>query len=304
MTTAKAYKKAIDEITQAIELNPYNAPYYRDRAFCYVNLEQYKEALKDINKAIELAPNEAIYYFGKADIYSRLGQYQKSINIYSAFIEGLDEYDYYLLKAYLKRIDCYVDIKDYKSAMSDCRYLLDNQELFSPVAEYDTFIKVENAYYDLKQLTESNEYDDSENYDEEDNEECFSHMKKALFLFEKSINSPNKNLGIDASIEIAKAYIANKEFVETFVGRAQKELKDDLSITLMLLIDIGLTFIKEMEDSGYNSDEILEYFEELKDSDYTSNEILECLEELKKNQNQTNISALHHNPKQGRKLDL
>lgn len=136
-------------------------------------------------------------------------------------------------------------------------------------------IKNEKVYYD----EEFNEYYDSENFDKEDNEECFSHMKKAVFFIEKSRNSQNIIFHVDAMIEITKAYIASKEYVEGLVDYLQKQNNN--------VIINELNLIKEMEDSGYSTDEILEKFEE-----------------LKRNQKQTNISALHRNPKQGRKLDL
>lgn len=55
------YKKgfwggAIDMYTMAIELAPTEAPYYNNRAACYLNLSRTKDALKDCNMAIKCDP--------------------------------------------------------------------------------------------------------------------------------------------------------------------------------------------------------------------------------------------------------
>ena len=55
----KNYQQAIEDFTQAINLNPDpDCPlYYIGRAHAYSDLENYEKAIEDYNKAIEINPN-------------------------------------------------------------------------------------------------------------------------------------------------------------------------------------------------------------------------------------------------------
>ncbi|XP_060537380.1 small glutamine-rich tetratricopeptide repeat-containing protein alpha isoform X2 [Cylas formicarius] len=69
------YQAALNEYTRAIELNPYNAVYYCNRAAAYTRLEKDWLAIKDSNEAIKIDPT-----YGKA--YGRLGIAYSNLNKY------------------------------------------------------------------------------------------------------------------------------------------------------------------------------------------------------------------------------
>jgi DnaJ family protein C protein 7 len=74
----EAYKKrlwgrSIDLYSQAIDLDPTNAPYYGNRCAARINLGRYKLALDDATKAVELKPTFVKAYVRQSKCMSQLG---------------------------------------------------------------------------------------------------------------------------------------------------------------------------------------------------------------------------------------
>ena len=65
----KEERKKIKEITDKIAKDEKNAELYYDRGELYSYVYEYKKAYDDFTKAIELNPNKAIYYVGRATVY-------------------------------------------------------------------------------------------------------------------------------------------------------------------------------------------------------------------------------------------
>ena len=57
--TSNQYTKAIQDFTQAIDLDPNNAKYYNTRGNAYYGLKQYTKAILNYAQAIDLDPNNA-----------------------------------------------------------------------------------------------------------------------------------------------------------------------------------------------------------------------------------------------------
>lgn len=53
----KQYRNALPFYTEAIELCPETAPYYGNRAACYIMLNNFREALEDARKSVQLDDN-------------------------------------------------------------------------------------------------------------------------------------------------------------------------------------------------------------------------------------------------------
>ncbi|KAL1493372.1 hypothetical protein ABEB36_011438 [Hypothenemus hampei] len=75
------YQEAIDEYTKAIELNPYNAIYFCNRAAAFTRLNKDNEAIQDCKEAIKLHPT-----YGKA--HGRLGIAYSNLNKFDLAVES------------------------------------------------------------------------------------------------------------------------------------------------------------------------------------------------------------------------
>jgi len=80
-----AYKKkgdfdhAIRDFNEAIHLNPNFERAYNDRGAAYIDKEEYDRAIQDFNEAIRLNPNNANNYNNRSVAYMRKGDYSAAI---------------------------------------------------------------------------------------------------------------------------------------------------------------------------------------------------------------------------------
>ena len=68
-TKLKKYNQAIEDFSQAIDLDPNNAEYYYKRGITYGNLDQDQRAIEDFNEAIRLNPKYAEAYSNRGFVY-------------------------------------------------------------------------------------------------------------------------------------------------------------------------------------------------------------------------------------------
>ncbi|MGQ9454355.1 MAG: tetratricopeptide repeat protein [Armatimonadota bacterium] len=80
------YRKAIENFTKAIRLNPNNAKAYALRGSAYIQEYQLDRAIKDYTKAIQLNPIFALAYSSRGDAYRMKDEYSRAINDYSMAI--------------------------------------------------------------------------------------------------------------------------------------------------------------------------------------------------------------------------
>lgn len=63
-------KRAIDDYSQSIRLDPHSARTLNNRGYAYMRRQEYEKALADFNKAIELSPDYANARMNRGDIYN------------------------------------------------------------------------------------------------------------------------------------------------------------------------------------------------------------------------------------------
>ena len=76
------YEQAIEDLSQAIELDPENAGAYTNRGLAFFGIGQYDQAVADLSRAIQLAPKNAIPYFNRAEVFARLGLRDRALQDY------------------------------------------------------------------------------------------------------------------------------------------------------------------------------------------------------------------------------
>lgn len=78
-TISGNWEKAVNLYTQAIDLAPDNAEYYKRRSVALYRLERYKEALRDDTKAIELDPSKPEYYDSRSITLHTMERYEEAL---------------------------------------------------------------------------------------------------------------------------------------------------------------------------------------------------------------------------------
>lgn len=93
------YENAIRSITHAIQLNPENALYFKERSEYKFRYEQPLSALADIDKAIEKDDSNDSYYYHRGFIRFMMGNYRSSLPDLSRAIElNAKVYSYFQLR--------------------------------------------------------------------------------------------------------------------------------------------------------------------------------------------------------------
>lgn len=76
---SKKWNEAINNYTEALNLDPYNVVIYSNRSAAYIQLKQYDLALYDAEKCISLAPKWVKGYFRKGKALCGLNEFAESI---------------------------------------------------------------------------------------------------------------------------------------------------------------------------------------------------------------------------------
>jgi tetratricopeptide (TPR) repeat protein len=109
------YDAAIADCTEAIQLDPSNAPAHATRGEAYRLKQEYEKAFADLNVAIILDPKQAMPYSRRGAILVVRRDYDKAITDFDTAIRLDPE----LAMAYGCRGDAYCNIHDYIKAIDD-----------------------------------------------------------------------------------------------------------------------------------------------------------------------------------------
>ncbi|WP_193199894.1 tetratricopeptide repeat protein [Nostoc sp. MG11] len=98
------YQKAQADSSQAIVLNPQDANAYYDRGFSLYELGKYKEAIADYTQAIKLDVKNPFFYYGRGLTWIKLKDNKKAIGDFSKAIAVKPDYtEAYLQRGILRR---------------------------------------------------------------------------------------------------------------------------------------------------------------------------------------------------------
>ncbi|MBD1939209.1 tetratricopeptide repeat protein [Microcoleus sp. FACHB-68] len=78
---------AIEDYTQALLINPNEGAYYFNRGFSRSHIAEYAGAIADFTEAIRLLPEDADSYFQRGEAYRLLGQYQNAVADYTQALQ-------------------------------------------------------------------------------------------------------------------------------------------------------------------------------------------------------------------------
>ena len=115
-------EEALQDFSQALEIDEQNAIFWHNRACCYRNKGLLNEALHDFGVAIKLDPSNAAIYANRGQVYRKLEMYDQALEDYAAEIQAgaLNA-----VKAYNNRAYCHAKLARYKDAIADYTKVLD-----------------------------------------------------------------------------------------------------------------------------------------------------------------------------------
>jgi tetratricopeptide (TPR) repeat protein len=107
--------KAIEHLSNAINLQKDYAQAYLARGVVYRNLGQHQRAIEDYNEGIRLKPDNALAYINRGAAYKKLGQYHRAIEDLNDGIRLKPDY----APAYVNRGIAYSLLGQYHRAIED-----------------------------------------------------------------------------------------------------------------------------------------------------------------------------------------
>ncbi|MBQ9076619.1 MAG: tetratricopeptide repeat protein [Muribaculaceae bacterium] len=117
----KDFAGALDDMNEAIKLQPKYAGFFINRAFLRYNLDDYFGAMADYDYALQLEPLNSVALFNRGLLRAEVHDNNKAIEDFSKVL-SLDNNDY---KALYNRALLYKDIRDYKNALADLNRVIE-----------------------------------------------------------------------------------------------------------------------------------------------------------------------------------
>lgn len=198
------YRQALEDMDQAIKLQPKYAGFYINRAFLRYNLEDYFGAMEDYDYAIDLEPLNSVARFNRALLLSEVNANDRALEDFSAVLD-LDPKDY---RARYNRAIIYANKKDYQHAIEDINYVIEAFPDFSGA------LMMRSDFY----RESGNQTQAMQDYD------------KALAMVKKKKSEPKENVGTPESAQDNKT--------ENSGNAVEEESPDDVSRRFASLLTI------------------------------------------------------------------
>jgi tetratricopeptide (TPR) repeat protein len=111
----KEYSKAIDDMTEAIRLDPKNVDAYNDRARAWFDMKQYDKAMADFDEALRLNPQYFHAYNNRGRTWFMKKEYDKAMADYNEALRLNEKYYF----AWDNRGNVWLAKKEYEKAIAD-----------------------------------------------------------------------------------------------------------------------------------------------------------------------------------------
>ncbi|QIZ72449.1 tetratricopeptide repeat protein [Oxynema aestuarii] len=109
------YRGAVEDYTEALELDPQQATAYNNRGLAHFHLGELDGAIADYSASLELNPNESVVYFNRGFAYFNRGDYEAAIADYNNALRLAPE----VTGAYFYRGEAYNQLGEHQRAIAD-----------------------------------------------------------------------------------------------------------------------------------------------------------------------------------------
>lgn len=216
----KDYAAALEDVNQAIRLEPKRAGLFINRAFLKYNTDDYFGAMADFDYAIGLDPTNVAAHFNRGLLKMEVQDNNKAIEDFSFVIER--EPDNY--KALYNRAVLYQEVRQYKKSIEDFTKVLDAYPYLSSVyfarsesrrlsgdmkggeADYKTFRRLQAKHEERKHHVAESDATNEETSAEESPEEVIKRFSSLMTVENEKIQKPeydNKYRGKVQNYDIA-----------------------------------------------------------------------------------------------------
>ncbi len=156
------FAKAMADLNKAIKLKPDFARAYVDRAFVHQNLKQYKQAIADFEKAYTLNGKDIDAMGSRAKLLDEMGKHEEAVAGYTRVIQT-DPSQYW---PYIQRSVAYASMKRFKEAEDDLTVLINRAPGDTDYYEYRAGVYIKsgdlkkalNDYNKMIELSPQNSY--------------------------------------------------------------------------------------------------------------------------------------------------
>lgn len=156
----KNFQRALDDMNEAIKLQPHYSGFFVNRAFLRYNLDDYFGAMADYDYAISLDPVNPVAYFNRGLLRAEVHDRDRAIADFSKVLE-FDPNDY---RSLFNRANLYRETRNYPKAIADISRVVDafpdfDGALFTRFQIYDEMGDKVNAQRDYNKalsLSKSN----------------------------------------------------------------------------------------------------------------------------------------------------
>ncbi|CAD8179273.1 unnamed protein product [Paramecium pentaurelia] len=209
--------KALNDLNQAIQLNPNYAQAYSIRGNLYEKLGDKSKALNDYNQAIRFDPNNELSYINRGFLYQVIGQIERALFDYYSAIQLNPKYS----QAYLNRGNIYKCILEIERAIYDFNQAIQlDPKNPKPYTNrgllYSSFGEKEQALNDFNQAIKLNPIDAKAFVNR-------GNLYNSIGQNERALNDYNKAILLDP--KWTKAYFIRGNLSKNFVKK-EKPLND------------------------------------------------------------------------------
>ncbi len=232
------YEGAIDDFTQAINIDPKNANAYNNRGYIKYQIERYKDATDDFNEAIKIDPSTALFYNNRGNLKCTLKKYQLAVNDYNEAIKiESNNALFYNGRGHAKR-----GLKDYKEAINDFTKAIniDPNDVNSYNELGNTKLKLKDYKEAINDFTKAIEIDPKNanlyynrgmtEYESKDYKEAINDFTKAIEIDPKNANAYHSSG--KAKLELNDYKEAINDYETALKHSIDKDLTEDITLDL------------------------------------------------------------------------
>lgn len=118
------FKESITYFDKAIAKNENHTASWNNKGIAYLSMGQFEKALPCFEKVLTITPNDNMARYNKGFVLYSLERYDEAITILTEFSLAQNKKDEFYKYGIYMQAQCYINLKDYKSAANTLKLLI------------------------------------------------------------------------------------------------------------------------------------------------------------------------------------